>query len=781
MRPATLIALLALLALLAVDAEAQRAGDSVLARPVSISAKHEGLGGVLLRLRAEHALPLAWSGDVLPADRRVTLSLKDEPLGSALTTLLEPSGLGFAITREGTVVIVPAPSGSTPSEPSHTDARLATGVRRLDQIVVMGSPVAGGPGREQPAAVSIAGPAKVDAAAHTRVADLVRTMLPGLMLWDRGAGGPPPSVAAVRGVSSFTTRGLKTYIDDIEVASPDLFTIIDGRSVERLEVLRGPQGAALYGPDALSGVLQIITRKGTMESGFEGGAVASAGPYQRPDLPDASLTQDYALKLGGGGKQMSGEVNGSFAQTGTDAGVPWQQSWAMQGGGRVVAGSVVISGSARAGRYEYGVERPGADVPTASLPQGLEERGAGVTVRHGITENWQHALTLGSHWISGAREADRSVLTPRLPLGATHETASRTSIRYATTATLPVATNEMSISGGAEYSHRNVERLERRVAAVRDLRPLYEDEINSTGLFGQSRLRLGNHLVVSGGARAEWISTVGSHEGASWASTAGLSWYQPIGASLLRFRGAWGNGIRPPEPGMSRAMATATLVQVANPDLRAESQHGYEVGAELHAGEAVFASVTWYDQRADDLIQQVLVRNDVDAPRAYQFQNLGAISNRGVELEAGWRGGRFVVAGALYLNQSEVLQVAPRYSGEFQAGDAVPEVPEGAGVGRVSYSAGRLTAEVGVTWLGAWTGYDWAATLEPVTTRELDREYWIEYPASWRPWLAAAVELGRGMRMFARVDNPGQNTIQVRDNVTPPVGRIAMVGVDWRR
>lgn len=763
-------------------AQAQRAGDSVLARPVTISARHEALGGVLLRLRADHGLPLAWSGDILPSDRRVTLSLRDEPLGSALTALLEPAGLGFAVTREGTVVIVTAAAASSAGETPGNEARLATGVRRLDQIVVMGSPVAGGPGREQPTAVSVAGPARVDAAAHTRVADLVRTMLPGLMLWDRGAGGPPPSVAAVRGVSSFTTRGLKTYIDDIEVASPDLFTLIDGRSVERLEVLRGPQGAALYGPDALSGVLQIITRKGTLESGFEGGAVASAGPYQRPDLPDASLAQDYALKLSGGGNHASGELNGSFTQTGSDAGVPWQQSWAMQGGGRVVAGRVVVSGSARAGRYEYGAERPGADQPEASLPQALEERGAGVTIRHGIAENWQHALTIGSHWISGAREAERSVLTPKLPLGATHETASRTSIRYATTADLPAGSNGISLSGGAEYSHRHVERLERRAASVTDLRPLYDDDVNSSGLFGQSRFRLGNHLVVSGGARAEWISTVGADQGTTWAATAGLSWNQPIGASLLRFRGAWGSGIRPPEPGMSRAMVSASVVQLPNPDLAAESQHGVEVGAELHAGEAVFASVTWYDQRADELIQQVLVRNDVGVLRAYQFQNLGAIANRGIELEAGWRGGRWVVAGAVHLNRSEVVKVAPRYSGEFQAGDPVPEVPEGAGVGRVSYSAGRVTAEVGVTWLGTWTGYDWMATLQqPFAAREQDRDYWIEYPGSLRPWIAAAVELGGGARVFARVDNPGQNTIQVRDNVTPPVGRVAMVGVDWRR
>jgi outer membrane receptor protein involved in Fe transport len=259
-----------------------------------------------------------------------------------------------------------------------------------------------------------------------------------------------------------------------------------------------------------------------------------------------------------------------------------------------------------------------------------------------------------------------------------------------------------------------------------------------------------------------------------------MSWSQPIGASLLRFRGAWGNGIRAPEPGMGRAMAGTGLVQLANPDLAAESQGGYELGAELHAGESGFVSATWYDQRAEDLIQQVLLREGPASLRVYQFQNVGEIANRGVEIEAGWRGGPWTIAGALYLTSSEVVSVAPRYSGEFQAGDRVPEVPDGSGVGRVGWTGGRVTAEVGVSWLGSWVGYDWMAMLE-APPRQRDRDWWIEYPASFRPWIAAAVELGRGARIFTRIDNPGQNTIQVRDNVTPPVGRIAMVGVDWRR
>lgn len=752
----------------------------MLSRRVTILARHDALGDVLLRLRHQHALPLAWSGDILPAGRRVTLALRGEPLGSALTTLLESSGLGFTLTREGTVVIVPAPGRPLPADAVTTDVRFATGVRRLDQIVVMGSAVAGAPEREQPTAVSVAGPRRVGEAAHTRIADLVRTMLPGLVLWDRGPGGPPPSVAAIRGVSSFTTRGLKTYVDDIEVASPDLFTLIDGRSVERLELMRGPQGAALYGPDALSGILQIVTRKGELGSGLSGGGSATAGPYERPDLAGATMWQDYAAQVGGGGGRASGEVNGSYTRTGDRAGVPWLQSWTAHGGGRAILGRVVVSGSLRGGRYEYGAERHGTDAADASIPQALEERGAGITLRHGITERWRQSLMVGTHWISGAREPGRSVLTPRLPLAATHETARRTSLRYATTADLPAGGSEVSLTAGAEHSRRRVERLERRTLTAAGLRTLYDDELNASGLFGQSRLRLGTHLVVSGGARAEWISSVGADRGATWASTAGLSWSQPVGRSTVRLRAAWGRGIRPPEPGMSRAMASATLIQLPNSDLMAESQHGVEAGAELHAGEAVFASVTWFDQRADDLIQQVPLRDGSATVHAYQFQNVGAIANRGVELEAGWRGGPWTAAAAVYLTRSEVGRLSPRYTGEFRPGDEVPEVPDGTAAGKLAYSAGRLVAEVGATWVGEWIGYDWAAALQPLASRELDRDYWITYPGSVRPWIAAAIELSGTTRVFARVDNPGKTAIQLRDNVTPPVGRVAAVGFDWR-
>ena len=83
---------------------------------------------------------------------------------------------------------------------------------------------------------------------------------------------------------------------------------------------------------------------------------------------------------------------------------------------------------------------------------------------------------------------------------------------------------------------------------------------------------------------------------------------------------------------------------------------------------------------------------------------------------------------------------------------------------------------------GPWTGYDWAAVLSGETRRAADRDYWIEYPGGLRPWVAGSFIIGRSWRAMARVDNPGNATGPVRTNVSAPVGRLVVLGMEarWR-
>jgi len=762
--------------------------EALLARPITISLQNVTLAEALQRLRHDHGVPLAYSGDLLPERRRVSVAGNPAPLGELLARVLEGSGLEVVATRDGTLVVVPGAGPGPPADPEERQADIAqallsTGVRQLDEVIVMGTAVAGAPGREQPTAVAVVNSATLAGAAHTRIGDLVRTLLPGVVLWDAGPSGGPPQVTSVRGVSSFASRGLKTYVDGVELASPEFLPVVDARAITRLEVMRGPQGAALYGPDALNGILQVETRLGQ-----PGGdplvmrASASAGPHEPGGGPSPALWQDHAASVSVSGARAGFEVGGSYARTGSEGGVPWQQILTGQAGGTTSLGPLVVRGSARAGRFEYGFRRAGSASPT-SVPMQLDERAAGVSVLHTIRPSWQQTLTVGYHHVSGPRDPNRSFLLDlRLPLGANHETASRTSARYATMVEVGSGPVSAALSGGVEYAERTLIRSVRLSAASRELVRLFDDDLQSTGAYAQARIRLGPRLVASGGARAEWSSAVNGARDAVWASTVGATWNQPVGTATLRFRAAWGRGLRLPEPGMARSMATATVQQVANAELVPERQSGVELGADLYLGQGSWVRATWFDQRAGDLIQQVRVRAD-PAVRAFQFQNVGAIGNQGAELEAGARLGAWSVVGLVYLTESTVFEVAPRYTGYLRPGDPLPDVPGSVGSLALRYAAGRVTAEVGASWLGSWTGFDRAAAAAAEAgeqpPRDSPRDFWIEYPGILQPWLAGSVHLGRGVSVFVRADNPAQTERFIRDNLSPPLGRTTVLGITF--
>src|SRR5207247_7659549 len=117
-----------------------------------------------------------------------------------------------------------------------------------------------------------------------------------------------------RGASSFNTNTVKTYLDGVEVADPYYLTTIDPASIERIEVLRGPQGSTLYGAQALAGVMQIFTKQGTATPHPELEAKVSGGVLQSPW--SNARQQDHALAVSGGDSSFSYRRGGGFLQSG---------------------------------------------------------------------------------------------------------------------------------------------------------------------------------------------------------------------------------------------------------------------------------------------------------------------------------------------------------------------------------------------------------------------------------------------------------------------------------
>ena len=90
--------------------------------------------------------------------------------------------------------------------------------------------------------------------------------------------------AYIRGIGQFDPvwgiePGVAIYIDDVYLARPQgaLLEILD---VERIEVLRGPQGT-LYGKNNIGGAIKYITRR--VEDDFGGKVTLTVGDYERRD------------------------------------------------------------------------------------------------------------------------------------------------------------------------------------------------------------------------------------------------------------------------------------------------------------------------------------------------------------------------------------------------------------------------------------------------------------------------------------------------------------------
>ena len=134
-------------------------------------------------------------------------------------------------------------------------------------IVLTASRLAQSP-LDAPAAVTIVDREMIAASGFTELHDLLR-LVPGFLVADWPEGSP---TVANHGLGDASNGRVKVMIDGRTINSPlwgntnwrDLPIRVD--DVERIEVVRGPNGAA-YGANAFQGVVNIITRAPSTEDG----------------------------------------------------------------------------------------------------------------------------------------------------------------------------------------------------------------------------------------------------------------------------------------------------------------------------------------------------------------------------------------------------------------------------------------------------------------------------------------------------------------------------------
>jgi iron complex outermembrane receptor protein len=204
-----------------------------------------------------------------------------------------------AVLRRSVALMLAIPAVSWTSAHAQTAAATMPSVsREIDKIVVTARRRAELI-QDVPGAVSAISAAELEKQALPDITALTNIVPSTTLKSSRGTN--TTLTAFIRGIGQQDPLagyepGVGIYLDDIYMARPQ-GALTDIYDLERIEVLRGPQGT-LYGKNTIGGAVKYVTRKLAPKTTF--GVKATLGSYQEKDLVlSASAAVSSMLRIGG--------------------------------------------------------------------------------------------------------------------------------------------------------------------------------------------------------------------------------------------------------------------------------------------------------------------------------------------------------------------------------------------------------------------------------------------------------------------------------------------------
>ncbi|MBV6522060.1 MAG: Vitamin B12 transporter BtuB [Gemmatimonadaceae bacterium] len=810
--------------------------SSPLDRLVTLDGGAETLREALDRVTRASGVRLSYSAESLPLERSVCATFRDVALGQVLADLLLGVAVRPAIVSQTQVVLVPQ---GPPSQSAPTHARTARApIGVLDRIVVTGS-VAGAEQRSLAVDVGVVDGERLAGRGEGNLAHVTNGDVPGIWAWESAPSSMASRYGSIRGTSSFGVNAPKIYIDGIAVANPLLVTQLVPESVDRVEVIRGPQGSALYGADAIGGVVNIVTRHDAATGGISRLQLRSAIGVAGSDyVPSGVLARDMVASLRGGSSVTStglslayrsiGEflpranasdvlANADFRKVGArsafvatarffarDAGSarPYLPGLGAGTGGQPSAGRGA-TGPGGTERWSAGAARVGTDTGASTA---VREYTFGLTGQMAQNERWTHTLVAGvdAYSLTGSLAGAFPVVTASdSALRDARGEAARVTLRASSVGLFGMGTSiAHTLTVAAEQTLTRQETGAQEFVYIPRMAPgrdsLYRVRAiewrRTSGLVGQLNTSFGRSLFLTAGLRFEGSAGAFGESRVDAQPMLGLSTVREIGPVALKFRTAYGRGIRVAELTV-RQRALFALGRLALPfELSPETQSGIETGVDAYLGQTMAVHVTRFDQQASGLVQTVAVSHtsqatDTPASRiAYELQNVGRIANRGWEFSARANRGSLSVGGALTLVDSRVLQLAASYAGDLRAGDRPLEVPSRTMSLSAAWNGSRWSGSIVVARAADWVNYDRVALAQalaaPAPHTRISgpslRDYWQTYDGANRVRATFSRDLFRSLSFVAYGENLLDTQRGEPDNVTIVPGRTITAGLRIR-
>jgi vitamin B12 transporter len=501
-----------------------------------------------------------------------------------------------------------------------------------------------------PASVTVLQGDELRSRGITTVSDALATV-PGLAVVQSGSFGATTALFARGGESDY----VKVLIDGVPLNSPGGafdFANLTMDNLDRIEIVRGP-ASVVYGSDAITGVVQLFTRRGTgaprgyadLRGGSFGTMEGSAGV--------AGGTSRIGYSLGASSRETDGihDFNNGFRN----------QTWSSRLSFTPAVAAIDLMARRTDATYHFPTDGSGFAVDSNAVRR--EHRTVlGLDATRHLTRALDLRLIGGATRVDGS--SDNQPDSPGDSAGFYGRDNARTERRSldvradycvdrGTTISLGASTERQQIRSTSESQFQRFPASTAGFAAHRTTDAVYGQ------IIGAALRRL--TYTLSG--RVDDDATYGTFVTGRASLAAQL-------AQNASVRAAVGNAFKAP----AFEETFSSTFTVGNPDLDPERTTSWEVSGEYRVRGRVVVSATYFDQKFRDLIQYVF--GDESTEFRGTNANLGSASARGMELEArAPRVGSFDLGANITLLRTRVTDAGNGAFGTFVDGERLLRRP----------------------------------------------------------------------------------------------------------